>query len=177
MYRSLISFTTALLLLTPSLNTSAQTDANTAEALMRSSGMWNQLTSISPQVRSGFLAGASQAKSKSSPTEIARISKTIDEAFSSARLRSTALATLRAETKAVHVPALRRWYSSRVGKRVTSLEEAASATQTDPQAVVQQGTALLSTMPAARRALLEELVVVTRSGEAVTQITIDTALA
>jgi len=176
-YRFLTSLIAGLSLLTFSLNTNAQTDANTAEALMRSSGMWQQFTSISPQVRSGFLEGASQTASKTTPAEIERLSRTIDDAYSSDRLRSTALATFRADMKAVHVPALRRWYSSRVGKKITGLEEAASAAQTDPQAIAQQGSALLSTMPAARRALLEELVAVTRAAEAVTQIAIDTASA
>lgn len=177
MYRFLISLTAALSLLTLSFNTTAQTDASTAEVLMRSSGMWQQMTSMSPQVRAGFLEGASRAALKPSAAEIERLSNAIDDAYSSDRLRSIALATVRADTKALHVPALRRWYSSRVGKKITSLEEAASAAQTDPQAVAQQGTALLATMPAARRALLEEFVVVTRSAETVTQIAIDTALA
>jgi len=176
-YRFLISIAAALSVLTTSLNTFAQTDAITAEALMRSSGMWQQLTSISPQVRAVFLEGASQTAPKPSPAEIETLSKIIEEAYASDRLRSTVLSIVSADTKAVHVPALRRWYSSRAGKRITVLEEAASATQTDPQSVGQQGSALLSTMPAARRALLEELVVVTRSGEIATQIAIDTALA
>ena len=176
-YRFLISLTAALSLLTLSFHTSAQTDASTAEALMRSSGMWQQLASIAPQVRAGFLEGASRAAQKPSPAEIERLSKAIDDAYSTDRLRSIALVTFRADTKADHVPALRRWYSSRVGKKITGLEEAASVAQTDPQAVAQQGTALLSRMPAARRALLEEFVVVTRSAEIVTQIAIGTALA
>ena len=173
----LASLIAGLSLLMPSLNAGAQTDVSTAEALMRSSGMWEQLTSIAPQVLSGFVEGASRTASKPSSAEIERLSKTIGDAYSSDRLRSSALAIFRTGTKAVHVPALRRWYSSRVGKRITSLEETASAAQTNPQAVVQQGTALLATMAATRRALLEEFVVVTRSAETVTQISIDTALA
>ena len=177
MYRRLTSLFAGLCLLALSMSCSAQTDANTAEALMRSSGMWQQFSHISPQVRSGFLEGASRAAMKPSQAEIERLSRTIDDAYSSDRLRATALATLRANTKSLHVPALVGWYASGVGKRITGLEEAASADQTDPQTVAQRGASLLSTMPASRRALLEEIVVVTRSAEAVTQIVIDTALA
>jgi hypothetical protein len=144
MYRFLTRLFAGTCLLAFSMNSGAQTDANTAEALMRSSGMWQQLTQISPQVRSGFLESASRAAMKPSLTEIERLSSTIDDAYSSDRLRATALATLRTDTKSLHVPALVSWYSSRVGKRITGLEEAASAAQADPQTITQQGATLLS---------------------------------
>jgi hypothetical protein len=170
-------FIVGLCLLTSSLNATAQTDAATAEALMRTSGMWKQLASIPPQVRAGFVQGAAQSGVKPSQAEIDRLSRIIDEAYASDRLRSTALASIVVNVKADHVPALKRWYSSPLGQRIAGLEEAAAATQTDPQAVVRQGMALLSAMDRPRRTLLEEIVVVTRSAETVVQITIDTTLA
>jgi hypothetical protein len=166
-----------LSLLTSSLNAYSQTDAATAEALMRSSGMWNQLASISPQVRTGFVQAAGQSGVKPSQAEIDRMARTIDEAYASDRLRAAALASVVANVKADQVPALKRWYSSPLGQRIAGLEEAAAATQTDPQAVVRKGMALLSAMDSSRRTLLEEIVVVTKSAETVVQITIDTTLA
>lgn len=177
MHRFLIHWMAGFSLLALSLHAGAQTDAGTAEALMRSSGMWQQLASLSPQARSGFLQGAALSEAKPSQAEIDRLSKTIADAYASDRLRSAALATFKSDLNAAHVPALRRWYGSRTGKKVTGMEEAAAAAQTDLQEVAQRAAVLLSAMPPARRALLEELVVVTRSAESATQMTIDTALA
>lgn len=156
---------------------SAQTDAKTAEELLRSSGMWQQLASIAPQVQAGFAAAAAQSGAKPTPGELERLSRVIDTAYAAERLRVAAVATLQAQTRADHVPALRRWYGSRIGKAITGLEEAASAEQTDPMAVAQEGATLLSAMQPARRAALEELVTVTRSAETLVQLTFDTALA
>lgn len=177
MKKLLTSLTLGLSLLTLCATTSAQTDAKTAKALMQNSGIWQQLTAISPQIQSGLLASASQAGVKPSLLEIERLSKTVDEIYSSDRLRSTALATFKAHTKAAHIPALRRWYASDIGKTITGVEEAAVATQANPQTTLEQGTALLAEMPADRRTVLENIIVASRSAQAITQITVDTTLA
>jgi hypothetical protein len=157
--------------------TRAQTDAVTAEALMRSSGMWQQLASVAPQVRAGLLAAVSRSGAQPGPAEMDRLARVIEAAYAADRLRATAMATFKADTQAVHVPALQQWYASRVGGEITRLEEAASAEQTDPQAVVEVGAKLLAAMPPDRRELLSELVSVTRSAETLVQLTIDAALA
>lgn len=157
----------------------AQTDAKTAEEFLRSSGLWAQLATVAPQMRTGFSDAAAQAGVTPTPAELERMSRVIDSAFSAQRLRASAITIFRSDLQAEHVPALRRWYSSSPGKNITAVEEAESASQatTDPLAIVQQGSALLSAMPAARRTMLQEYVQVTRSAEMMAQFTVDTTVA
>lgn len=155
----------------------AQIDADTAEALVRDSGIWQQMSSMAPQVRTGFLQAVGASGAKPSQAEVERLSNVIDRAYSADRLRSTAIRIIQNDTQIEHAPALLDWYASPVGKVVARLEEEASADQLDPHAVMQQGTSLRASMPADRRAMLDELVAITRSAENLVQITIDTTLA
>lgn len=155
----------------------AQIDAATAEALMRKSGLWLQLEGIAQQVRSGTLAGLARAESPPSATELERVTTAVEAAYAADRLRAVALATLTSGVDARQVTALRRWFDSAPGRAITQLEEASSADDSDPQVLMQQGSALLEAMPAERRALLVELVQVSRTAEVVTELTINTTLA
>lgn len=155
----------------------AQTDPATAEALMRRSGLWQQMASVAGQVRAGFLQAVSQSGATPSPSEVDRFAAAIDASYSVDRLRATAKNSIQQHLGAEHVTAISEWYESPVGKAATRLEELASLDQTDLQMVLRQGAVLLSSMPSDRRATLEELAVVTRSAEALAQLTIDTTLA
>jgi hypothetical protein len=155
----------------------AQTNAATAETLMRQSGLWNQLAGVAPQVRAGLMASLAQARVNPSASEVERMSRAVDAAYAAARLRKVALASIRQDIDGKHVPALRRWYAAPAGRAVTALEEIGSADEREPAVIMKEGAALLSGAPADRRALLNELVAVTRSAEAMAQLTIDTTLA
>ena len=171
------SFLFAMALLLAASQARAQVDAGTAESLMRSSGLWQQLEPLAPQVRSEFLAALEKAGAHPSPGEVQRLGQVITSAYAADRLRASALGVFTSELKAQHVPALKQWYASRVGKTIAGMEEAASADAADPRAVMEKGASLLTAATAQRRAALEELVIVTRVAEALVQITTDTAVA
>jgi hypothetical protein len=116
-----------LLLLAPC--THAQTDAATAELLMRKSGVWEQLGSLAPHVRTGFMAALSQSGGNLSASEIDRVSRAIDSAYSADRLRSVSLATIMRGLDSRHVPELRSWYDTAVGQTISKMEETASVTR------------------------------------------------
>jgi hypothetical protein len=153
----------------------AGTDAPTAESLMRKSGMWEQLEQIAPQVRAGIVAGTGRSGRRSTEAESERLSRAIDHAYAAHRLRVACRAAISKNLDSTHVEALRRWYDSGSGRHISSLERAQSTR--DGQAALRRGTVLLEEMPASRRRALEELVVVSRSAELQTELTIGTALA
>ena len=153
----------------------AGTDAATAESLMRRSGLWEQLAAVAPQVRSGMLAGAAQARGAPSESELARLSRAVDAAYSVQRLRAACLAVLAKDLDPRHVAALRRWYDGPHGRTIVRLEQ--EQLRQDPQAIVDKAGALLAAMPAARRRTLNEIVLATRSAEWMAELHIGTALA
>jgi len=144
---------------------------------MRQSGMWLQLDGIAQQVRAGTLAALQGAATQPSASELARLTSAIDAAYATDRLRAVALSSMTGGIDARQVSALRRWFDSPLGRTVTQLEEASSGDTSEPAVLMQQGTALLEAMPAERRALLAELVQVSRSAEVVTGLMINTSLA
>lgn len=153
----------------------AVTDAATAESLMRKSGMWEQLEQIAPQVRAGMVEGAARSGKRPSETESERLSRAVDHAYAAQRLRAACRAAISSNLDRTHVEALRRWYDSGSGRHISNLERVQS--MQDGQAAFRRGTVLLGEMSASRRRALEELVVVSRSAELQTELTIGTALA
>ena len=175
--RCFTSLLLAMVLLLASSPGRAQTDAGTAESLMRSSGLWQQLEPLAPQVRNEFMAALQRAGPQPSAEEVQRLGRIIESAYAVDRLRASALGVFKSALMPLHVPALKQWYSSRVGKTIAGMEETASADATEPQALMEKGAALLSAATAQRRAAMEELVTVTRVAEGLAQITADTAVA
>lgn len=55
----------------------AQTNAATAETLMRQSGLWNQLAGVAPQVRAGLMASLAQARVNPSASEVERMNELV----------------------------------------------------------------------------------------------------
>lgn len=160
-----------------SLPASAETNAATAEALMRESGLWQQLNGVAPQVRAGLANALAQRGKESGSDEMAHLAGAVDAAYAPERLRTIAQAVIAKGTNPKHVPSLHAWYRSPTGIAITRQEEAASNDQRDPTTIVQEGAALLAKLPESRRALLARIVKITRSAEATTNITINTAIA
>lgn len=155
----------------------AQTDTTTAETLMRESGLWKQLEGIAPQTRAGLASAVLQINPSASPTEVERVAGIADDAFAPARLRSVAQSVIAKRTRQGDVAALLAWYRSPTGRLLTKLEEEASSDSRDPAVAMQEDSALLASLPAARQAIVKELVQVTRAGEALTTIMINTTVA
>lgn len=155
----------------------AESDSATVESLMRSSGLWQQLSSMAPQIRGGVLQAVAQSGKKPSAAELDRLTGAVESAYRVDRLRATTQRILERDLDGQYLPALVRWYASPLGTYAARLEEQAAVGQVDPQASLRQGAALLASMSNDRRAVLEEFVVVTRSAEAITQMSVNTALA
>lgn len=160
----------------PALGAHAQVSPAVAESLVRKSGLWEQLDGFAPQVRQSFVSGMQQSGVSVAPAEMARVQAAIDTAYDVRTLRAVGVSTIAAGLDPRHVTALQQWYDSPTGKAVTRLEEASSAGDIDPQAYLREGQAMLASMPEKRRALLHELLVVTRSAEGLVDMVINAAV-
>lgn len=154
----------------------AQTDAATAEALLRKSGVWVQLAGIAHQVRAGMAGGAVEQGATLSEAEAARLHRAVDTAYAAPRLRASVLRTLMRDMPAAHVAPVLAWHDSATGRAITRMEEAASAADQDSGTMAQEGAHRLAAMSEARRLLLELLMVESRAGETLAGMTINTAL-
>lgn len=167
----------SLVLFFPSPPATAETDPGTAETLMRESGLWQQLNGVAPQVRAGLANALAQQGRGAAADEVEQLSNAAEAAYAPERLRTIALAVIAKGTNPKHVPTLRTWYRSPTGIAITKQEEAASNDPRDPSTIFQEGEALLAKLPESRRALLKKIVKITRSAEATTNVTINTAIA
>lgn len=160
----------------PVLNANAQVSSAVAESLVRKSGMWEQLDGLAPQIRQGFVGGMQQSGVSADQPGMTRVLAAIDKAYDASKLRATGVSTIAAGLEPRHVVALQRWYDSETGKTITRLEEATSSGNIDAQAYLREGQAMLEAMPEKRRALLHELLVVTRSAEGMVDVVINAAV-
>jgi hypothetical protein len=177
MKRLLHLLTLCALLLAPAAHGPAWAQGGDAEALMKKSGLWQQLDSLAPQVRAGMLAAMDKAGARPSAEEQQRLGQAVDESYAAARLRGVAGGVIAQGLEPRHLNVLNRWYDGALGRRITLIEEAAAADATPPDATMQQGQALLEAMPSTRRAALAGIVEATKSAELMVSITINTVLA
>jgi hypothetical protein len=176
MIRKRILFALSLVVFGIAPTARAQTDMATAEMLMRRSGLWEQLTDVPNQVKASFMKAYADKGIKPTPQDQQKLNSSIELAYAPDRLRSRALHTLAQGIAARNVSDLKRWYASPIGVEITKLEETAAADKQDPTKILQDATAMLAKASSARRSLLEQLVSATRSAEAMTTLSIDTAL-
>lgn len=155
----------------------AATSEAVAEQLMRKSGLWAQLAEVAPQVRATLVNGMDQAPERPSEADRRALLKAFDDAYTAQRLRSVGLAAIARGTDARHVPMLDRWFDSAVGKTVAQLEAKALVDTQDPQVQAQEGAALFRQQTPERQQMLQALVKVTRAGELLANLSINTALA
>lgn len=154
----------------------AQTDAGTAERLLRSSGVWEQLKSVAQQVRAGMDDVSTQGETELSTAESARLTRAVDAAYAAPRLRAAAARLVARDMQAAMVPAVSAWYDSSTGVAITRLEEAAAADERSPGTLLQAGAARLAAMPETRRALLRQIMAAARAAEGAALMTINTAV-
>lgn len=149
----------------------AQVPANTAEALMRKSGIWSQLADVATQVKAG-LGQASQDGSLP-PEEVQRLERIADDAFAAARLRESVLQTLsRNVTQEQSVDAL-KWFDSAEGRQITAMEEAFSTNFDDMNRVMSDGNKALAKASTKRHSLLSQTVKASKAGEAMATMEIN----
>lgn len=167
----------ACALLATSFATHAQTDRATAESLMRKSGQWSQLGELGKQVAPAIRAGASKG-TPSDPALVEQVAIAGGEAFAPERLRASALQTLQQGLQADKLPALKRWYDSPAGRKITQLEEAASKNSAASQkAYVEEGVSIYEGQKESRKKLLDDLVFATNAPNAMVNATFALALA
>jgi hypothetical protein len=155
----------------------ADIDRASAEGLMHKSGLWEQLGGLSPQVEAGVQQAIAQGGKPPAASEQARIARVVQAAYAADRLRAVSTGIIAGRMQAQHLGALRRWFDSPVGRSITRAEEATASDQHDPRVALNEGAALLKSMPAERRKLLQDLLTASHTAEAVVQITISTAVA
>jgi hypothetical protein len=155
----------------------AQVDEAASERLMRSSGLWDQLGATAAGARAGIEAAARNRLTALSEEEVQRLLQATDAAFAADTLRPAVRRALAARVLPAHVEALDAWLGGDLGRRITSLEVAASKPDRDSERAIRAGVARLSAAPEARKRLIENLVESTRAAEAITNMTINVAVA
>lgn len=148
----------------------AAVDAPAAEALMKRSGLWQQLATVGPQARAGLVESMRRQGQRPSDAEVERLLRALDAAFDVDRLRAAARSTIAAGLDPAHLPALEGWYGSAAGTGLTRIEEQAAQRTGAMADELQAGVALLEAMAEDRRALLAELVEVTQAAEAMVEL-------
>jgi hypothetical protein len=154
----------------------AQVSKEVAEELMRKSGLWEQLGSVSPQINSAFAAAAAKDGAKLSKGEAARLGKIFASDYAPEHLRSVALATFESQIDSSLVANVLAWYNSPVGRSITRLEEASSAATTDSKSRMREGADLYSRASPDRQLLLKRVVEVSHAAETMVSIVIGTAI-
>lgn len=167
----------ACALLAASFAAQAQTDRATAESLMRKSGLWGQLGELGAQVAPAIRSGAAKG-TPSDPALVEQVARAGSEAFAPDRLRASALQPIQQGLQADKLPALKRWYDSAAGRKVTQLEEAAAKNSAASQkAYIEEGVTIYEKQKESRKKLLDDLVFATNAPNAMVNATFALALA
>ena len=144
---------------------SAEISQGTADRLMRTSGLWSQLTDVSKSVLNGI--DQSPMRSRLSAEDASRLERAADSAFSAARMRQRvgkAIAQKLSDQEASEIAA---WYAGATGQMLTGLEEAYSASITGSglAEVLAEGNAALENASQNRQILISRLITATRAAE------------
>ena len=177
MLKKIRTLACGLCLLLPAVGAWAQIEPAVAESLMKKSGLWQQLAEIPAQMRAGVMGAVAEgARKKPSAKELARVAQAVDVAYAADRLQAFSRSRLASGMDVNDLPALEAWFDITLGGQISRLEEASAADQREPALQMQEGMALLQAQDATRRALLNEMVVVTRSAEMFANLATDVAL-
>ncbi len=154
----------ALCLLAASL-AQAQISEKEAEALMRVSGMWQQLANTAPAMRAGFAQSLDAPGAALAPETRQKLLASADAAFVAERMQAVARKSLAERVRMAHVPALQAWFATSDGQKLTAAEVADSARDASSEAEVKAGLAILQAAPEPRRRLIGRIAEVTRAAE------------
>jgi hypothetical protein len=154
-----------------------QSRSDIAEDLLRKCGLWEQLSSVEPQVLAGFSQAMSVARPEPSAAETERLARVIKSSYASSRLRATALQVVADGLYEQHAADLGHWYASPVGVAITKVEEQFSSTQREPREIAASGAAILEQSTGQRRELIEAIMRETKAVDAAVEMTLSIALA
>lgn len=151
----------------------AQTDAATAEKLVRQSGLWEQVGEIARTMPGYFLQGVSQAPQRLSAAEMSRLKARADHVFSADRMQATVVQAVARSMQERYTQPVLSWYET-AGARAIRQAELLSTTEQStlsPEDHDSLGRKVLARQTPERRKLLTELVEVTDAAEQMVQIT------
>lgn len=157
----------------------AQTDAATAERLVRESGLWDQIGAMATAFPSAMMQGVEQARKRPSEAETARMRQRAEQAFAADRLQQRSTQVVADGMQPQHIARVLGWYASSAGQAVRTAEVATIAQQASvpPEVLTRMGSELWSQMPPTRRQLLQGLIASMHVAEAMLQITENSMLA
>ena len=155
----------------------AQVDEAAAERLMRSSGLWEQLGATAAGARAGIEAGAASQRTAIDGEELKRLLAATDAAFAAETLRGSVRRTLAERLKPEQLRSLDGWLDGPLGQRITKLEVEATAPDRDSERTIRAGIARLAAAGDERRKLIDQIVLSSRAAEAITNMTINVAVA
>jgi hypothetical protein len=155
----------------------AATDEATAEALMRDSGIWKELGSVSAQVHASLARALADGNQDRDAAILKRMEGAVDAAYAPQRLRTSALEVLASEANPMYLPAINKWFASETGTSIANIEDSAPAGKEERVQLTEKGAALLEQTLPSRRALLETILTASRAVEVTSKITINSTVA
>lgn len=155
----------------------AQVGRDVAEEMVRKSGLWDSLGSVSTQVRAGFDEAAAAAGSPLAAADMDQIGRAADAAFAPARLRAHVVASMARTLASGQIAGLRNWFDSPRGRAITAAEAAISNDSRRPEDLVREGTGVFSAASARRQSIFQRISEATRAPEALANLAINTAVA
>lgn len=155
----------------------AEVAAADAEALLRLTGIWDQLDGLPQQVADGFVAGMRTAGREPTAEDEERIRRLVQGVYAAPRMRALMIQTVGTMGRAPEVRSVLRWYDSAPGKALAEADAAAARAGPETPQQLTQAAAELQAMPEARRQLLQAILRDSRGAELVAQLFFSTAMA
>lgn len=155
----------ALVLLALALPVHAQVSEARAEALMRLSGLWEQLASLGQTLRDTYATVARESTEPNERALFSRLADASEAAYGPVGMRVLARRELAAGLQERHLPALDAYLGSEPGQRWVAAENQSAASTESTDALEKRGAEVLQASSPARRALLERVLEAARVAE------------
>lgn len=152
----------------------AKLTAQTAEALVKASGLTDQLPSIAPSVATGLTTNPGFA-SNLSEEQLQIVLHAFSNAYAPTRLAADIAAELPAGLKQDAAQEALKWFESDLGRKITALEDASSKAAADP-ATLEQAQELYQRLSPRRIERYQRLIKASDVAESSAQLVIDTAI-
>lgn len=142
----------------------AQLNDTQADQLMKLSGQWEQLESVSMQMREGLLKAIANDPKPMGAEAQNKMKAAAVAAFDVDRVRAATRRAVAENTRVAHLPELLGWYQSPVASNISRAEVADTArAEADVKARTQRGMAIVQAASPQRQQVLLRLVEVTRA--------------
>ncbi len=163
-----------LLLMAGSSAAADRISAETADAVIRKSGLGEQLADFGSSLRAGITTNPEIA-TKMTEEQLGTVLKAFETAYAPARLSAGINAELTRQLKPAVAKDTLNWLESELGAKITALENTASAIANDP-AKMAEAQKLLERLPPRRAERYIALMKSTGADEAGAQIALNTSL-